>query len=72
MMVPISAITSASTYAEAPALHEQDQQHVEAGDEHAVKQRNVKQQVQSDGRTDHFSQIAGGDRDLRADPEPES
>ena len=55
--------------AEAPALHQQNQQHVQPGDEHAVEERNVEEQVQRDGRADHFGQVAGGDGDLGADPQ---
>ena len=33
--------------AESPALQQQDQQHVEAGDEHAVKERNVEEQIRA-------------------------
>ncbi len=29
----------------------------------------MKQQIERDGRSDHFSEIAGGDGDLRASPE---
>ena len=54
---------------EAPALHEQDEQHIKTCDEHAIEEGNVKQKVEGDGRTDHFSQVAGGDSDFGADPE---
>ena len=58
--------------AESPALQEQNQQHVEAGDQHAVKQRNMEEQIQRDGRADHFGQVAGRDGDLRAHPQHEA
>ena len=58
--------------AETPALQQQDQQHVEPGDQHAIEQRNVKEQVQRDGRADDLGQVAGRDRDLRADPQRET
>ena len=51
---------------ESPALQEQNQQHVQAGDEHAVEERNVEEQFERDGRADDFSQVAGGDGDLGA------
>ena len=55
--------------AETPALQQQDQQHIEPGDQHAIKQRNVEKQFERDGRADHLGQVAGGDGDLRADPQ---
>ena len=35
---------------ESPTLQEQDQQHVEAGDERAVKERNMEEQLGRHGR----------------------
>ncbi len=58
--------------AESPALQQQDQQHIEPGNQHAIKQRNVEQQFKRDGRADHFGQVAGRNRDLRADPQHEA
>ncbi len=55
--------------AEAPALDHENQQHVQAGDQHAVEERNVKQQVQRNGRADHLGQVAGRNGDLRAHPQ---
>ncbi len=52
--------------AESPALQQQNQQHVQAGDEHAVEERNVEEQFQRDGRANYLGQIAGGNGDLRA------
>ena len=55
--------------AESPALHQQNQQHVQAGDQHAVEERNVEEQFQRDRRADHLGQVAGGNGNLRADPQ---
>ena len=55
--------------AEAPALHQENQQHVEAGDQHAIEERNVEEQVQGDGRADDLGQIACGDGDFGANPQ---
>ena len=55
--------------AEAPALQEQNQQHIRAGNQHAVEERNVEEQVERNRRADDLGQIAGGDGDLGADPE---
>ena len=57
---------------ESPALQEQNQQHVEAGDEHAVEKWNVEEQLERDGRTDDFSEIACGDGDLGHHPKRET
>ncbi len=40
------------------------QQHVAAGDDHAPKDGQAEQQVQSDGRAENFGQVAGGDGDF--------
>ena len=43
--------------------------HVQPRDQHAIKQRNVKQQVQRNRRPDHLGQVAGRNGNLRADPQ---
>ena len=55
--------------AEAAVLQEQHDQHVERGQADAPDQRQAEEQVERDGRADHFGQIAGGDRDLAEQPE---
>ena len=70
-MTPIREMTSASTSRKPFCCRKQNQQNVQRGQAHAPQQRNVKQQVQRDGRTDDLGQVAGGNRDLGADPEHE-
>src|SRR6185437_5546992 len=55
--------------AEAFLLQKQNQQNVERGQAHPPDQGNVKKQVECDGGSDDFGQIAGGNRDLRPNPE---
>ena len=55
--------------AEAAVLQEQHDQHVERREADAPDQRQAEQQVERDGRADHFGEIAGGDRDLAEDPQ---
>ena len=50
-------------------LEEEHDQHVERGDDTTPDERNPEEQIERDGRADHFGQIAGGDRDLAKDPE---
>ena len=40
-----------------------------AGEQHAGQQRNVEQQVERDGRAQHFGQVAGRDGDFAEDPQ---
>ena len=47
----------------------QQQQSVGRGKQHAEEQRNVEQQVQRDGRAQHFRQIAGRDGNLAEEPQ---
>ena len=54
--------------ADAEMLDQQQQQHVAAGDQHAPENGNAEQQIQPDGRAQHFGQIAGGNGDF-AQPE---
>ena len=69
-IVPIRLITMASIKRKPLLLQEQNQQHVERGEADAPNQRNAKEQIQRDGRPNHFRQIAGCDRNLRENPEP--
>ncbi len=55
--------------AEAAVFQQQQQQHVKAGDDHADDQRDMKQQLQRDGRTDYLGQVAGGNRHLGQNPQ---
>ncbi len=57
---------------ESPALQDQDEQDVEPGDEHAVKQRNVEEKLESDGRTDDLGKIACCDGNLGHHPKHEA
>ena len=57
--------------ADAEALQPQQQQRVGGGEQHADEQRNVEQQVEADGRAQHFGQIAGGDGDFAEHPQRE-
>ena len=56
-------------HADAVVLQREQQQHVEAGDQHADRDGNAEQQVERDRRPDHFREIAGRDRDLAEHPE---
>src|SRR5579872_6271684 len=53
----------------ASALQEKDEQHIERGDKHSRKKRNMKQQVECDGAAQYFSKIACDDSYFRNDPE---
>ena len=55
--------------AESPALQQQDEQHIGAGDAYAPQQGNAEQQLQSNGRADDFCQITGGDGDFAQHPQ---
>ena len=55
--------------AESPALQQKDQQHVQPGDQHAIEKRKVKEELQSNRRTNDFGHIAGRDGDLGHEPE---
>src|ERR1035441_4495200 len=46
----------------------EQQQRVGSGENNAVEQGNMKQQVQRDGRAQHFSEIAGCDCNLTQKP----
>ena len=67
--VAMSVMTSASRTRTPRFCSVQQQQHVEAGEEHADGERDVEQQVERDRRADHLGEVAGGDRDLAEDPE---
>jgi hypothetical protein len=54
---------------EAVLLEHQEDQYVSRRDEHAEEERNAEQQLERDGRPEHFSQVAGRDGDLGPDPE---
>ena len=51
-------------YAKSFLLQEQNQKNIKRGDAHTPDQRNVKQQIQRDGRADYFGQVAGGNSNL--------
>ncbi len=55
--------------ANAEALEPEQQQRIGGGEDDADEQRNVEEQVERDGRAQHFSQVAGGDGDFRKHPQ---
>jgi len=55
--------------AESPALQEENEQHVESGDEHAVEEGDVEEELEGNGRADDLGQVAGGDGHFSAQPE---
>ena len=57
--------------AKAAVLQIQHEKHVGRRQAHAPQQRNAEQQLQRNGRAEHFGEVAGGDRDLADDPERE-
>ena len=54
----------ADTHAREPEHEER----VGGGDEDADKQRNMEEQIQADGCSKHFSQVAGDDGQFAEDP----
>ena len=54
--------------AHAEALQRQQQQHVEAGDDHRPQQRDVEEQIERDRAAQHFGQVAGADGDFAQQP----
>ena len=56
-------------HSNAAMLQREKQQHVESGDEHTGRDRNVKQQIERDRRADDLRQVACGDGDLAQQPE---
>ena len=50
-------------------LKQEEKQDVECRDEDTPEKRDVKQEIQGDGRADDLCKIAGGDGDFRRDPE---
>ena len=55
-------------HADAVAGEPQHHYRIESGEDHAGKQRNVKEKLESDGGAQHLGQIAGGDRDFAQEP----
>ena len=49
---------------DAEVLEPQEQQGIGRGEQNSDQQRNVEQQVESDGGAKHFRQVAGGDGDF--------
>ncbi len=56
---------------EAAMLEEEDEHHVEGRDADAPGERDAEEQLERDRRTDHLSQVAGGDGDLAQHPQEE-
>ena len=54
--------------AKAFVLKQQDHQHIERGDANSPDERNAKEQIQGDGRADHFGEIARRDGQFADDP----
>jgi hypothetical protein len=48
--------------AEAEVLHPEDEEHVERGQNDADLERNVKQEIEADRRSDHFGKVRRADR----------
>src|SRR5687768_2171127 len=56
---------------ESSVLQVEDHQHVERGDDYAVCDWDPKQEIEGDGGTDDFGEVAGGDRNLARNPQHE-
>ena len=50
-------------------LQEQHDQHIQSGDQAAPHERNAEEQLQPDGRTHHFRQVARGDGQFAQHPQ---
>src|SRR5207249_7516298 len=48
----------------APLLEEEDYQNIQRGEANAPQERDLKQQIERDGRTNHLGEIAGGNSNL--------
>ena len=68
-ITPSSVTIEGLDPAEAEALHPQDQEHVERGDDHADLERNAEQQIEPDRRADHLGEVGRADRDLGQQPQ---
>src|SRR5713101_6308031 len=55
----------------APLLEEEDYQNIQRGEANAPQERDLKQQIERDGRTNHLGEIAGGNSNLGKSPERE-
>ena len=67
-MVVISSRTTASMVRIPKSLQSQQQKHVEPGNNDGPEQRDVEQQIESDGAAEHFGQIAGPNSHLAHQP----
>ncbi len=54
--------------AEAPALQSENDQDIGAGEEDAVEQWNMKQELESNGGTEHLGEVASGDGNFAEHP----
>ncbi len=68
-MIAISDSTKLSITRIPRLVNHSSKQRIGRGEQHAVQQRNVEEQIQCDGRAQHFGQVAGRDRDLAQNPE---
>ena len=68
-MATSSAMTNASSIAEAALLKAQHDQHVEGGERDAEQERHVEQKLERDRGADHLGEIAGDDGDLAEQPQ---
>ena len=57
--------------AKALVLQEQDQEHIQRGNADAPDERKAEEQIQGDGRPDHFGEIARRDGQFADDPKAE-
>ena len=57
--------------AETAILQQQDHQHIASRQYHAPEQRNMEQQVEGNGGTDHFGEVARRDGNFAENPESE-
>ena len=55
--------------AEAASLQGEDDEDVGGGEEHAEKQRDVEEEIKSDGGAEDFGEVAGGDGEFAGHPE---
>src|SRR5438445_5949419 len=56
---------------EAFVLQIEHSQDVQSGDANTDDERNFKKQIQGNGRTDYFGEIAGANRQFAQNPEPQ-
>ena len=68
-ITPSSVTTKGFHVAETEILHPQHEEDVECGQHDADLERNVKEQIEPDGRADHLGKIRRANRNLGQHPE---